>query len=141
MKVLLIEDHPGLAKISCDVLREVHGHEVRHAPTAEAALKETAEFAPDVVLIDLNLPDMHGYRYAEQVRQDPRFDNTVLIALTGFGIAGDPDKSAEVGIDAHYRKPMEFDQLERIRDAARRSGVRRPTKRKVAESNPSASAA
>lgn len=115
MKVLLVEDHPGLAKISCDLLRDVHGHDVRHAATGSEALEVSRKFDPDVVLLDLNLPDMHGYRLAEQLRTRPEFDRTVLVALTGFGITGDPKQSAAVGIDAHYRKPMNFEELEGIK--------------------------
>lgn len=118
MKVLLVEDHPGLAKVSCDLLRDKHGHEVRHVSTGEEALAATREFQPDIVLLDLDLPDMHGYRFAEQIRAEPRFDRTVLVALTGYGITGDQQKSAAVGIDAHFRKPMDFDELPRLKRTA-----------------------
>ena len=69
MKVLLIEDHLGLAKVSCDVLRRKYGHDVRHTATGQAAIEAMPEFDPDLILLDLNLPDGHGYRLAEQIRQ------------------------------------------------------------------------
>jgi CheY-like chemotaxis protein len=126
LKILLIEDHPGLSEISCSLLRDVHGHEVHHAATGEAALEQAGRITPDVVLLDLNLPDIHGYQLAERLRRLPHLDDTVVVALTGFGNAVDPEHAATVGIDVHFRKPMEFDLLEEIVAAGR---PRRPAER------------
>ncbi len=115
MKVLLIEDHDGLAKISCDLLRNLHGYEVEHAKTAQAGLEAAIRFQPDLILLDLSLPDMHGYRLAEKLRADPRFEQTILVALTGYGMTGDSELSRAAGIDAHYRKPMDFGELQHIK--------------------------
>ncbi len=117
MKILLVEDHPALAEISCRLLRELHGHEVRMAATGAGALAAAREETPDLVLIDLNLPDMNGYEIARQLRQDPAFERTVLVAVTGFGSVVDPDHAREAGIDAHFRKPMDFDVLDELKRA------------------------
>jgi CheY-like chemotaxis protein len=114
LKILLIEDHPGLSEISCSLLRDVHGHEVHHAATGRAALEQAAHLTPDVILLDLNLPDIHGYQLAEQLRRLQHLDGSVLVALTGFGNVVDPEQAAAVGIDAYFRKPMDFDLLEEI---------------------------
>jgi CheY-like chemotaxis protein len=121
MKVLLVEDHPGLAKVSCDLLRQHYGHEVHHAPTGQAALEIAAAVAPDLVLLDLSLPDMHGYRVADSLRKLPGGERPVLVALTGYGLTGDEARSQEVGIDAHFRKPMDFAELARL--CPRRGGA------------------
>lgn len=115
MKVLLVEDHAGLAKISCDLLRDIFGHQVEHVSTGQAAYEMALKFMPDLVLLDLSLPDMHGYRLAEQLRAQRCFDRTILVALTGYAMTGDPEHSKAAGIDAHYRKPMDFSELVRIR--------------------------
>jgi CheY-like chemotaxis protein len=115
MKVLLVEDHPGLAKISCDLLRDTFGHDVQHVSTGQAAYEAALKFMPDLVLLDLSLPDMHGYRLAEQFRAQPCFDRTILVALTGYGMTGDAELSKAAGIDAHYRKPMDFSELAGIK--------------------------
>lgn len=117
MKVLLVEDHPTMAKLSADLLQKVHGHDVRIAANGETALTAARQFEPEIVLLDLNLPDMHGYRLAEKLRKEPKFEDTILVALTGFGITGDPEKSAAAGIDAHYRKPMDFAELTHLKRA------------------------
>ena len=115
MKVLLVEDHAGLAKVSCDLLTQRYGHEVRHAATGQAALAAIPEFDPDLILLDLALPDGHGYGLAQQIRQLPSGQRAVLVALTAFGLTGDEERSQAAGIDAHYRKPMDFELLPQIK--------------------------
>ena len=117
MKILLVEDHPALAEISCRLLRDLHGHEVSLAATGAEALAAAGLAIPDLVLVDLNLPDMTGYEIAKRLRRDPRFDRTVLVAVTGFGSVVDDEHAREAGIDAHFRKPMDFDVLDELRRA------------------------
>lgn len=126
MKILLVEDHPGLAKVSCQLLRDFHSHEVEHVTTGEAALAALVNKVPDMILLDLSLPDMHGYRVAEQLRSQPRFDRIPIVALTGYGITGDAERSAAIGIDAHFRKPMDFSVLSEIRRQASASPIQPP---------------
>src|ERR1700709_2555063 len=83
MKVLLVEDNHELANISVRILRSL-GHAVEHAASGQAAWSLGTKSIPDIVLLDLSLPDMHGYRLARQMRSDARFDETILVALTGF---------------------------------------------------------
>lgn len=111
MKILLIEDHPAVAQISSSQLREIHGHDVRHAATGEDALAAVGDFAPDLVLLDVNLPDMCGYDVAARLRADLRWKDTILVALTGFGAEVDPARVAAAGIDACFQKPMDFGLL------------------------------
>jgi CheY-like chemotaxis protein len=127
MKILLVEDHPGLAQVSCNILRNVHGHEVEHVQTGQAALAALSKNVPDIVLLDLSLPDMHGYRVAEQLRSQRHFDRIPIVALTGYGITGDAERSAAVGIDAHFRKPMDFSILPEIRRPASVSPFQPPS--------------
>jgi CheY-like chemotaxis protein len=126
MKILLVEDHDGLAQVSCDLLRDRYGHDVEHAKSGQAALECAGKSVFDVVLIDLNLPDMHGYRLAERLREKPEFANTILVALTGYGLTGDAERSSAVGIDAHYRKPMDFSELPQIRRRTNAPGAKNP---------------
>ncbi|HEY8993469.1 MAG TPA: response regulator [Lacunisphaera sp.] len=118
MKILLVEDHPGMAQVSCNILRNVHGHEVEHVMTGQAALAILAKKVPDIILLDLSLPDMHGYRLAEYLRSQREFDRVIIVALTGYGITGDAQRSAAAGIDAHFRKPMDFGLLTEIKRPA-----------------------
>src|SRR3954454_8750628 len=125
MRILLVEDHEFVAQISCSVLREIHDHEVEHAGTAAAAIELASRDAYDIILIDLNLPDMNGYKLAAKLRTDPRMNETVFVALTGIGSFVDPDAAAASGIDVYYTKPMDFNVLEQVkRDGREQSGTR-----------------
>jgi len=115
MRILLIADHKLLAQISCSVLSEIHEHEVEHAATAADAIELASKNAFDIILIDLNLPDMNGYKLAAKLRTVPRMNETILIALTGIGNFVDPDAAAASGIDAYYTRPMDFKILEQIK--------------------------
>lgn len=115
MKILLVEDHAGLAEISSRLLRELYGHEVRMAATGAEALRAASSAVPDLVLIDLNLPDMSGYDVARSLRADPGFDHTVLVAVTGFGTFVDDEHAKLMGLDAYFRKPMDFEVLDQLK--------------------------
>lgn len=117
MKILLVEDHPFVAQVSCDVLREIHEHEVEHAATAAEAVAAALRARFDIVLIDINLPDSDGYQLASKLRELPQMSGTKLIALTGIGNLIDPDRAAAAGIDACYTKPMDFGLLNQINPA------------------------
>ena len=114
MKILLVEDHAALADITCSLLREVYGHEVAHAESGAAALEAMETIEPDLVLLDVNLPDFNGYEVARRLRRDPRWQSTILVAVTGFGSDVDFTLAQASGIDAHFRKPMDFDLLPTI---------------------------
>ena len=118
MKNLLVEDHPALTEITCNQLREIHDHEVRPVANGAAALTAIADFRPDLVLLDLHLPDMTGYEVARQLRADER-NAVVVVALTGFGSEIHPIHASESGIDAHFRKPMDFELLPTIKRTVR----------------------
>jgi CheY-like chemotaxis protein len=117
MKILLVEDHAAVAQISYDVLREVHEHDVTLVSSGAAALAAMDLVRPDLVLLDLNLPDMSGYEVAARLRVDQRWQSTIIVALTGFGSELYPQAAASSGIDAHFRKPMPFALLPSIKRA------------------------
>ena len=111
MKILLVEDHAVLAEMSCCVLRDLHGHEVEHAANGADALRRAERFSPDLMLIDINLPDTDGYELAQRLRGNVAFEKSVLVALTGWGNLVDEARAKAAGFDAHFRKPMDFDLL------------------------------
>jgi DNA-binding response OmpR family regulator len=114
MKILVVEDHLDLADMTCRVLRDVYGHEVGMADTGAKALQAARTEVPDLVLIDINLPDMSGYDVARNLRSNPDFDRTLLVAVTGFGNLINPEFAKDVGLDAIFQKPLDFDVLEHL---------------------------
>lgn len=124
MKILVVEDHPELAEISCRLLREVHGHDVRKAENGFSALQAANAEIPDLVLIDINLPDMSGYDIARKLRSDPGFDRTLLVAITGFGYFVEDGFARAMGLDACFLKPLDFDLLEQVERGRWRPNIR-----------------
>ena len=112
-RVLVVEDNPdGLETLVA--LLEMLGHEVAGAADGRHAVQLAAEFRPQVVLLDLGLPVMDGFEVARTLRQDPRFEDVFIAALTGWGADGDRRRTADAGFDAHLTKPVDLPALEAV---------------------------
>jgi CheY-like chemotaxis protein len=70
------------------------------------------EYQPEVVLLDIGLPEMDGYEVARRFRGDPRLKGVKLIALTGYGQDSDFQRSKEAGFDHHLVKPVDLEKIE-----------------------------
>ncbi|RCW72811.1 hybrid sensor histidine kinase/response regulator [Pseudorhodoferax soli] len=109
-RVLVVEDNvDGLAALV--ELIETEGHAVRGAPDGPSALQTAAQWRPDIVLLDLGLPQMDGYEVAARMRQDLGLAQARIVALTGWGTRRDREKTAAAGFDAHLTKPVAPDDL------------------------------
>ncbi len=73
-----------------------------------------AERRPDLVILDLGLPDISGYAVAETLRRDPAYDRTLIIAATGYGQEKDRQRSRQAGSDHHLVKPFHLEQLQAL---------------------------
>jgi CheY-like chemotaxis protein len=109
-KILVVDDNHDTAR-SLSLLLQSNGHSVEVAHDGYAALETARSFEPDVILLDLGLPGIDGFKVAEQLRSEDRFQNTRLIALSGYGQAQDRQRSKEVGFDQHLVKPVDFASL------------------------------
>jgi PAS domain S-box-containing protein len=110
-KVLVVDDNADAAETLAQLL-EVIGHTPVTAHDAASALTKFDEFQPDVVLLDIGLPDADGYQVARTIRA--RGGKARLVALTGWGQAEDKRRAAEAGFDTHWTKPIDPAQLEQI---------------------------
>jgi CheY-like chemotaxis protein len=111
-RVLLVDDNID-AVAMLDVLLRLDGHDVRIAHSGVDALECLQDFAADAVLLDIGLPGLDGYEVARRVRQNARFDNTRLIAMTGYGQEQDQERARAAGFAAHLVKPVQFSQIQR----------------------------
>jgi len=94
------------------------------------AIRMAEELAPDVILLDIGMPEVSGYDVARAIRRESWGRNMRLIALTGWGQAEHRRRSIEVGFDDHLVKPVELDVLENLLQmgiAAPISGNGQPT--------------
>jgi len=110
LRVLVVDDNLDSVETMSMLLR-TWGHDVRTAAEGTEALSTAADFAPDVVLLDIGLPGMTGYDVARRLR--PRnAARPLLVALTGYGQPGDRARSQEAGFDLHFVKPVDLARLE-----------------------------
>jgi PAS domain S-box-containing protein len=111
-RILVVDDNVDAATMLELLLRSL-GHETRAVYDGASALKAATEFHPDVVLLDIGMPDLDGYEVARRLRamkQRPRR----IIAVTGWGQPADRQRSQEAGFDKHLVKPVEANELVRI---------------------------
>lgn len=104
-RVLVVDDDADSASVLALLLRS-QGHEVRTAVDGASGLTEARSFAPEVVLLDLGLPDMSGFEVAEELRRHRGRDGLVLIAVTGYGGEGIARRCSDAGFDHHMVKPI-----------------------------------
>lgn len=109
--VLVVDDNETAATMLSTLLSH-NGHEVAIAHTGFAALEEAARTKPQVVLLDIGLPDISGYEVAKRLRAQFGYDLS-LVALTGYGQDEDRDKAKDAGFDEHLVKPVSIVDVER----------------------------
>jgi len=112
-RILVVDDHADCRE-SLATFLQFAGNEVRSAADGLAALDEAAKFAPEIVLLDIRMPNMDGYETARRLRAAPFGKDLILIALTGWGQQEHRERSQLAGFDAHLTKPLEFDVLARL---------------------------
>jgi two-component system, sensor histidine kinase len=118
-RVLVVDDNVDAAT-SLAAFLQLDGHQAEAVYSAKGALDAIGTFGPDVVLLDIGLPEMDGYEVAKRIRAGGSCVR--LVALTGYGQAEDIERTHSAGFDAHLVKPVDFVALERTlsgKDAVR----------------------
>lgn len=105
-RILVADDSVDAAE-SVGMLLELRGHDVRLAHTGQQAIELAASYRPDVILLDISLPDMSGYEVAQALQGAAGDTRPVLIAVTGLGREEDRARTRAAGIDLHLTKPVE----------------------------------
>ena len=92
----------------------LEGHEVYEAVDGPSAIEAMAREHPDIAFIDIGLPGIDGYEVASRVRAQPHGADVFLVALTGYGLGADRERSRDAGFDVHLVKPFHPDELKKI---------------------------
>lgn len=108
---ILIVDDCGHCSTTLDRVIKMLGHEARPAPNGAVAVDVGTEFRPDVVLVDIGLPETDGYEVARRIRDQPWGTDVMLVALTAFGQGIDERRFHEAGFDHLFAKPVDADAL------------------------------
>ncbi|MBG6071470.1 MULTISPECIES: CHASE3 domain-containing protein [unclassified Polaromonas] len=112
-RILVVDDNVDAAQ-SLAMLLEMTGHDTRLAYDGPAAVQAAIDYHPDVVLLDIGLPGLDGYKVAQRIRQQAELKNVVLVALTGYGQDSDRQLSQDAGFDHHLVKPADYNDIEKI---------------------------
>jgi CheY-like chemotaxis protein len=120
-RILVIDDHETNLKLARTLL-SAEGFEVTTAVNATSALEAARATHPELVLADIQLPDMDGLELTRRLKRDPETADIVVVALTAYAMPTDEQQAMEAGCDGYIAKPIDTrtlgDTLERfIREA------------------------
>jgi CheY-like chemotaxis protein len=108
--MLIVDDNEDSAR-SMSMLQRLRGHDMRTAFTGPDAVAIAAEFAPEVVLLDIGLPGMNGLEVARRLRAMPALAGAFLVAMTGYGSPEDLAHARAAGFDEYMVKPVDLNVL------------------------------
>jgi CheY-like chemotaxis protein len=110
-RILIVDDNP-LSSHSTATALGLMGHEIATASDGIEGIERAQAFGPDVILLDIGLPEVNGFETARRIREQPWGKNIFLIAVTGYGQEEDRRRSLEAGFNYHLVKPLSFSELE-----------------------------
>ena len=103
---LVVDDVADVTEMLAVVLSHA-GYSVVTAASAPAALKAARERQFDVIISDIGMPEMNGYQLAREVRTLPGYENVPMVAVTGYSMFDDKERSTKAGFNAHMTKPID----------------------------------
>ena len=104
-RILVVEDNELNMKLFCDLL-EANGYETIQATDGTSALAQTRKHHPDLILMDIQLPEVSGIEVTGWIREDPLIAKIPIVAVTAFAMKGDEEKIREGGCEAYIAKPI-----------------------------------
>ncbi len=108
--ILYVEDDPNNRTLIRRILG-AEGYTVHEAPNAAAALEKLKTLKPDLILMDINMPEVDGYTLTAQIRAMPEMSSVPIIALTANVMKGDRERSLQAGCDGYIQKPIDIDTI------------------------------
>lgn len=110
MKILYIEDNPQNMRLVRKMLT-VGGYDMLEALDGQTGLEVAAREIPDLILMDINLPDIDGMEATGRIKADPRLCHIPVIALTANAMYGDRERFLDAGCDGYIAKPVSKNEL------------------------------
>jgi CheY-like chemotaxis protein len=112
-RVLVVEDDLDSVHSMAQLIKMM-GHEVQFAINGFAAIDIARAYRPDIIILDIGLPDFKGDQIARQLRYEPGLENTRMIAISGLPQENLEERAREAGCAEFYRKPMDPAKLEQV---------------------------
>lgn len=114
--ILYVEDNPDNRTLVRRILLS-EDYSLIEATNAYDAIEILKGTRPDLILMDINMPDMDGYTLTSKIKSMPGFERVPILALTANVMRGDKERTLEAGCDGYIQKPLDIDQL--IREVER----------------------
>lgn len=111
-KVLVIEDNEQNMYLVTFIL-EKSGYEVIQAQDGQEGIGLADQVKPDIILLDIQLPNMDGYAVAQEIKANPGLDGIPIIAVTSYAMAGDRERIIAAGCEGYIEKPIDPDTFMR----------------------------
>lgn len=119
-RILVIEDNQQNMYLTTFML-ERRGHEVIQAWDGQRGIEAALRAVPDLILLDIQLPEMDGYAVAKALKSDPRLAMVPIVAVTSYAMAGDRERILASGCNGYIEKPINpetfLSQIERFLDS------------------------
>ena len=103
-RILIIEDHEDNRRILRDLLT-AHGYTTLEAVNGADGISAALDWQPDLILLDIQLPDIEGYEVAHRIKSDINVRRMIVIAVTSYAMSGDEQRAREAGCDDYIAKP------------------------------------
>ena len=109
-RILVVEDNPDNLVLITDILTSLD-YDVSVAGDGEAGIAKATTEQPDLILMDMSLPIMDGWKASQQIKSDPALKHIIIIALTAHAMVGDREKVLAAGCDDYLSKPIDLREL------------------------------
>jgi two-component system, cell cycle response regulator DivK len=115
-KILYVEDNWQNYRLVMRMLmmEKDHTYEITQAPTGNDGLKLADEIKPDLILMDINLPDIDGVEVTQRIKKEPLLKHIPVVALTANAMVGDQERFIAAGCDGYLRKPIMRAELQGV---------------------------
>jgi two-component system cell cycle response regulator DivK len=125
-KILVVEDNELNLKLFCDLLR-AHGYEAEPVRDGREAVARARSFAPDLVVMDIQMPYITGLELIEQMKGDAELRATPIMAVTAYAAKGDEERIREAGAEGYVSKPISLMRfIEAVRGLLAAAEVQEP---------------
>jgi two-component system cell cycle response regulator DivK len=104
-KILIVEDNELNLKLFCDLLR-AHGFEVEPVRDGRDALERARAFAPELVIMDIQMPHVSGLELIEQMKAEAELERVPVLAVTAYAAKGDEERIRDAGAEGYVSKPI-----------------------------------
>jgi two-component system cell cycle response regulator DivK len=109
-RILIVEDTEDNRRIMRDLLSNA-GFDIVEAHDGQAAVAAAANYVPDLILMDIQLPVLNGYEAIRRIKADPKLQAIPIVAVTSYALTGDKESARAAGCDRYVAKPFSPRQL------------------------------